>query len=118
MAHRDGQSALSQAASGPYTIAMQFEPQMTDDLAARRKRASYRAHHRGTKEMDVLVGRYADNRLPSYSAEELERFERFLTIPDPALQQWIFSGEGFAGIEFEDLVNDIRAFHGLGAKAS
>lgn len=91
---------------------------MTDDLETRKKRASYRAHHRGTKEMDVLVGRYADARLPAYSADEMTHFERFLTVPDPALQQWIFSGEGFSGIEFEDLVNDIRAFHGLGAKAS
>ncbi|WP_414462640.1 succinate dehydrogenase assembly factor 2 [Hyphomicrobium sp. DY-1] len=101
-----------------YTIAMQPELQMTDELETRRRRASYRAHHRGTKEMDVLVGRYADDRLPGYSGEEIARFERFLTIPDPALQQWIFSGEGFAGIEFEDLVNDIRAFHGLSATAS
>ncbi len=91
---------------------------MTDDIETRRRRASYRAHHRGTKEMDVLVGRYADAHLGDYSAEQVARFERFLTIPDPALQQWIFSGEGFSGIEFEDLVNDIRAFHGLGIEAS
>ena len=54
----------------------------------------------------------------NYSAEDLARVERFLTIPDPSLQQWIFSGEGFAGIEFEDLVNDIRAFHGLTSETS
>jgi antitoxin CptB len=97
---------------------MQPGLQMTDDLEARRRRASYRAHHRGTKEMDVLVGRYADDRLAFCSSEQIERFERFLTIPDPALQEWIFSGQGFAGIEFEDLVFDIRAFHGLRAEAS
>ncbi len=91
---------------------------MSHDLDTRRRRAAYRAHHRGTKEMDVLVGRYADARLDAYSLEQIDRFERFMTIPDPALQQWIFSGEGYSGIEFEDLVNDIRAFHGLGAKAS
>ncbi len=91
---------------------------MMDDLEARRRRASYRAHHRGTKEMDVLVGHYADARLVSYSAEQIERFERFMTIPDPALQQWIFSGQGFDGIEFEDLIHDIRAFHGLSVEAS
>ncbi|RUP10834.1 MAG: succinate dehydrogenase assembly factor 2 [Hyphomicrobium sp.] len=90
---------------------------MSDDLEAKRRRASYRAHHRGTKEMDVLVGRYADDRLASYTIEQIERFERFLTIPDPSLQQWIFSGQGYNGIEFEDLLNDIRAFHGLGAEA-
>jgi antitoxin CptB len=104
--------------AGLFTIAMQPGLQMTDDLEARRRRASYRAHHRGTKEMDVLVGRYADARLVSYSDEQIESFERFLTIPDPALQEWIFSGRGFEGIEFEDLLNDIRAFHGLRAEAS
>jgi antitoxin CptB len=104
--------------AGVYYHAMQPETHMTDDLETRRRRASYRAHHRGTKEMDVLVGRYADARLPGYSGDEIARFERFMTIPDPSLQQWIFSGEGFAGIEFEDLVHDIRAFHGLGAEAS
>lgn len=97
---------------------MQPGLKMTDDLETRKRRASYRAHHRGTKEMDVLVGRYADDRLPGYSDAEIARFERFLTIPDPSLQQWIFSGEGFSGIEFEDLVNDIRAFHGLGPATS
>lgn len=91
---------------------------MTDELETRKRRASYRAHHRGTKEMDVLVGRYADARLPGYTVQDVARFERFLTLPDPALQQWIFSGEGFSGIEFEDLVHDIRAFHGLGVEAS
>ncbi|MFT3730746.1 MAG: succinate dehydrogenase assembly factor 2 [Hyphomicrobium sp.] len=118
MAHRGGPPAHSQAARAAYTIAMQSGLQMTEDLETRRRRASYRAHHRGTKEMDVLVGRYADARLAGYSDDEMGRFERFLTVPDPALQQWIFSGEGFAGIEFEDLVNDIRAFHGLEPKAS
>ena len=33
------------------------------DLEIRRRRAAYRAHHRGTKEMDWLVGRYADAHL-------------------------------------------------------
>jgi antitoxin CptB len=104
--------------AGLYTIAMQPGLQMTDDLETRRRRASYRAHHRGTKEMDVLVGRYADAHLGDYSSEQIDRLERFMTIPDPALQQWILSGEGYGGIEFEDLVNDIRAFHGLAGKAS
>jgi antitoxin CptB len=118
MAHRDGRPVLRQAAMRLYTIALQTELHMTDDLETRRRRLSYRAHHRGTKEMDVLVGRYVDARLLNYSGEDLARVERFLTIPDPSLQQWIFSGEGFAGIEFEDLVNDIRAFHGLTSETS
>ena len=42
--------------------------------------------------MDVLVGRYADARLATFSLDDLGRFERFLSIPDPTLQQWILAG--------------------------
>lgn len=90
---------------------------MSDELELRRRRASYRASHRGTKEMDVLVGRFAEARLSEFTPEALARFERFIALPDPALQAWIFSGHGFEGLEFEDLVIDIRSFHGLGGGA-
>jgi antitoxin CptB len=96
---------------------MQLGLKMTDDLDTRRRRASYRARHRGTKEMDVLVGRYADARLVAFSLDDLARFERFLAIPDLTLQEWIFSGRGFGGIEFEALIADIRTFHGLPERA-
>ena len=36
---------------------------MTDDIEIRRRRAAYRACHRGTKEMDVVLGRFAQARL-------------------------------------------------------
>jgi antitoxin CptB len=92
---------------------MQPDPSMKDEIDLRRRRAAYRAHHRGTKEMDMLIGRYADARLAGFSSDDLERFERFLTLPDPMLQQWVFSGIGAEGGEFEALVADVRAFHGL-----
>ena len=84
-----------------------------DDLDQRRRRASYRAHHRGTKELDLLIGRYADARLAALSAADLGSFERFLAVPDPMLQDWIFSKIAVEGSEFAPLVADIRVFHGL-----
>ena len=66
---------------------------MTDDLETRRRRAAYRAHHRGTKEMDLLVGRYADAALP-HSADELGRFERLLACPIPTLQDMVLHPAG------------------------
>ena len=36
---------------------------MTDDVASRRRRAVFRASHRGTKEMDWLIGRFAESRV-------------------------------------------------------
>jgi antitoxin CptB len=95
---------------------MQAGLKMTDDLDTRRRRASYRAHHRGTKELDFLIGRYADARLASCSLDELARFEWLLAIPDPTLQEWIFSGVGF-GVDFAAIIADIRAFHGLSTPA-
>lgn len=87
---------------------------VTGDLDVRLRRAAYRAAHRGTKEMDALVGRYADARLATFDEASLEHFERFLAIADPTLQAWIFGNESTVGSEFENLVDDIRMFHGLG----
>ena len=85
----------------------------TGDLNLRRKRASYRAAHRGTKEMDALIGRYAEAKLPNLDGEALGRFEQLLAVPDPTLQAWIFANEDFSGSKFADLIDDIRSFHGL-----
>jgi antitoxin CptB len=86
---------------------------MTDDVDVRRRRAAYRAAHRGTKEMDALIGRYAQAKLPSLDGANLEDFELFLAVADPTLQAWIFGKESCAGSAFERLVDDIRAFHAL-----
>jgi antitoxin CptB len=61
-----------------------------DRLEIRRKRALYRANHRGTKELDLILGRYAKERLRHMDEAELEAFEALLAMPDPVidLQIW------------------------------
>lgn len=86
---------------------------MTDDAESRRRRALYRASHRGTKEMDWLLGRYAVARLAGMGAQTLEGFERLLTLPDPELHDMIVYPEMAPAGEFADLISDLRAFHGL-----
>ena len=81
--------------------------------STRRRRAAYRATHRGTKEMDWVIGRYAVTVLPNLEGEELDRLERFLSLPDPDLQQWFHSPHLAAGTEFAGLVAEMRRFHGL-----
>ena len=67
---------------------------MTDDIEIRRRRAAYRACHRGTKEMDLILGRFAQARLSRMTLRELDDFERLLALPDPLLTQWFHEGGG------------------------
>jgi antitoxin CptB len=89
---------------------------MTTD-ETRRRRALYRAQHRGTKEMDFLLGRYAEARLTGMAADDLTAFEELLALPDPQLQSWLMMGQSFDGSALADLLRDIQVFHGIGARA-
>lgn len=60
-----------------------------DDLERRRKRAYYISWHRGTREMDLLIGGFADDHLAGLTPEDLERYERILTLPDTDLYNWV-----------------------------
>jgi antitoxin CptB len=86
---------------------------MSGNLETLRRRAAYRAKHRGTKQMDWLLGQYADEHLAGMDAEALARFERLLALPDPDLQQWILKPETLGGTEFAGLIAALRRFHKL-----
>jgi len=61
---------------------------MPIDLETRRRRLSYRAWHRGTLEMDLLLGGFADSHVERFDAEQLRRFELLLNQPDPDIFAW------------------------------
>jgi antitoxin CptB len=86
---------------------------MTDDVESRRRRAAYRATHRGNKEMDWLIGRFAQARLGEMPLEALAAFERLLLVPDPSLYEMIMHPEAAPAGEHADLVGQLRVFHGL-----
>jgi antitoxin CptB len=86
---------------------------MADDLETRRRRAVWRSSHRGTKELDLLIGGYANARLAAMSEAELSHFETFLAVNDPQLQEWLLAPQEKAEPGFADLVASVREFHGL-----
>lgn len=55
----------------------------------RRRRLSFRASHRGMKEMDLILGRFADAHLAGFDAAEIEAFETIVALPDVDLYQWL-----------------------------
>jgi len=87
---------------------------MNDELEMRRRRAAYRASHRGTKEMDLILGRFAVAYLDGIGAEKMTGFEQFIALPDPVLTQWFSQDETPPEAEFAQLIAAMRAFHGLG----
>jgi antitoxin CptB len=89
---------------------------MSQEVEIRRRRAAYRASHRGTKEMDVILGRFAAARLPYMSASELTEFERFIALPDPVLTQWFERRERPHEEAFARLIGDLRDYHGLASE--
>ncbi|MEP6827216.1 MAG: succinate dehydrogenase assembly factor 2 [Aestuariivirga sp.] len=61
---------------------------MSANLETIRKRLLWRATHRGIKEMDILVGGYAQQHLQTMTSDELSEFEVLLEIPDQDLLSW------------------------------
>lgn len=57
----------------------------SDGLDDRRKRLLFRAWRRGTREMDLILGRFADAAIASLTEDELTQFERLLDVPEPDL---------------------------------
>jgi antitoxin CptB len=58
-------------------------------LEPRRRRALYRATHRGTHENDLLIGGFVASRISGMEEAALDALERILELPDPDLADWI-----------------------------
>jgi antitoxin CptB len=69
--------------------------QMTagEEIAIRRKRLRYRAWHRGTKEMDLVLGPFADAHLDNYDEAQLDKLEALMNEEDPPLLKWVLRQE-------------------------
>ncbi|MCA0423970.1 MAG: succinate dehydrogenase assembly factor 2, partial [Proteobacteria bacterium] len=64
---------------------------MTDPnlLSPRLKRIIYRANHRGMRELDMLIGQFADRRAASFNEAEADIFEALMAVEEPDLMAWI-----------------------------
>ena len=58
-------------------------------LDPRRRRALFRAWHRGTREMDLVLGGFADDHIETLSPAEFDEFEAILAEQDTELLKWV-----------------------------
>jgi antitoxin CptB len=83
------------------------------DLGMRRRRALWRATHRGSKEMDFLLGRFAERTLDGMNAVDIALFERLIETPDPAIESCVLEGYSLGEPDLDELIERLRRFHGL-----
>ena len=61
---------------------------MTSPLEIRRKRLLFRSWHRGTRESDLILGRFADAHLAGFDEVWLDRYEALLDCADADIFDW------------------------------
>jgi antitoxin CptB len=82
-----------------------------EDISMRRKRLRYRAWHRGTKEMDLILGPFADTHTEAMSGAELDRLEALMDEEDPPLLTWVMGQQEPPAHVDRDFLQHVIADH-------
>jgi antitoxin CptB len=82
----------------------------TVENGARRKRTLWRASHRGIKEMDIILGGFAEHRLEALTEDQLTRFEELLEVPDQQFLAWMTGTEPVPQAQRCPLLEEILKF--------
>jgi antitoxin CptB len=97
---------------GFWRLEQQLDELSSEGLDGRRRRLLFRCRHRGIREMDLVLGRFAVSHLASLSEAELDELERWLEIPDQQIFAWV-NGSEPTPPEFDSaLFKRLRAVHG------
>ena len=65
------------------------EHRMTRPSDIRRKRLLFRSWHRGTRESDLILGRFADANVAGFDQRQLDRYEALLECADADIFDWV-----------------------------
>ena len=83
----------------------------TDGTASiRRKKLQFRSWHRGTRELDLIFGAFADAAIETLDEGELDDYERLLNLPDTDLMDWMLTGKPVPADIDSALMQRILAF--------
>lgn len=81
------------------------------DLPPRLKRLLFQSWHRGTREMDLLLGRFADETIGDWSETDTAEMEALLTVPDVELYRWITGQSDIPDNHHSAMLDKVIAFH-------
>ncbi len=83
----------------------------SDGLDPRRRRILFRCWRRGMREVDLLLGQFADARIESLSEAELDQLEQFMEAQDADIFSWFAGSKPIDSAYDSPIFEKIRAFH-------
>jgi antitoxin CptB len=83
----------------------------SEGLDPRRRKLKFRLWHRGIREMDLVLGGFADAELAGLSEPELVEVESWLDIPDQQMFAWVNGAEAAPPEVDTALFARLRTFH-------
>jgi antitoxin CptB len=87
----------------------------SEGLDERRRRLLFHCWHRGIREMDLVLGRFADAHLLTLGAVDLDELERWLEVPDQQFFAWVNGMETLPASYDTALFRQLRTFHSKGS---
>ena len=89
----------------------------SEGLDPRRRKLLFMCWHRGIREMDLIMGRFADENIHHLTEQEVADLERLSEQPDQNLLGW-FTGEFVTPAEYDTPVfRKMRAFNARAPEA-
>ena len=83
----------------------------SDGLDVRRRRLLFRSWHRGTREADLIMGRFADVHLAAFSDAELDQYEHLLDALATDLLSWMTGVSEVPAEHDTAMFRRVRDFH-------
>ena len=76
----------------------------------KRRRLFFRSVHRGSKELDLILGPFAARYLETFDDMQLEKYERILETSDPELYNWLVGRAPVPDADKSDVLELLLAF--------
>jgi antitoxin CptB len=88
----------------------------SEGLDERRRKLLFRAWRRGVREMDLIVGRFADVHIDKFDEAGLDDFERLIEAPNAELYAWVIGAAIVPATYDTAVLAELCAFHRRGSQ--
>ena len=82
----------------------------SEGLDIRRRKLLFRAWHRGLREVDLILGRFADSHIEELDEASLSEFESLMNVPDGELLAWLTGEADVPALHDGPLFRRLRDF--------